>query len=70
MAEGGTGCSNMSSGDHKKGKWRLIGPVSVLSSKPCTHVYALQGKRFDLTLFSAKGTYFAMEAWCSHLGKV
>ena len=49
--------------------WRQLGPEVVLKGKPCHRVYAETGKNDDLVLVHHKGQFYAMDAWCSHLGK-
>ncbi|XP_048750679.2 Rieske domain-containing protein-like [Ostrea edulis] len=50
------------------GDWRCIGKVNELSKKKCQRLYSAGGKMSDLALFFHEGKFYAMEAWCSHLG--
>ena len=49
--------------------WRLIGDAETLQKKRCQRLHAKAGARADLVLVFAKGKFYAMEAWCSHMGK-
>lgn len=53
----------------RKEMWQPVGEFSVLNRKKCRHLYAKAGKRKDLALFYDEGKFYAMEAWCSHMGK-
>ena len=50
-------------------KWRLIGPYQDLRLSGCRRIYAKSGRKDDLALFFHNGRFYAMEAWCSHMGK-
>lgn len=50
-------------------KWRLIGPYQDLRISRCRRLYAKSGRKDDLALFFFNGRFYAMEAWCSHMGK-
>ena len=50
-------------------KWRLIGPYQDLRISKCRRLYAKSGRKDDLALFFQNGRFYAMEAWCSHMGK-
>lgn len=50
--------------------WRSIGPSDELTKRPCRRLFAANGKKEDdVALFCYKGKFFAMSAWCSHLGE-
>ena len=49
-------------------KWRLIGPYQDLRLSRCRRIYARTGRKDDLALFYQNGRFYAMEAWCSHMG--
>ncbi|CAL8396025.1 unnamed protein product [Boreogadus saida] len=55
-------------GNKESGAWRLAGPVSELSQKPCRLMYSPLGHQADVCLFHVKGEFFAMDARCSHSG--
>ncbi|KAJ3599590.1 hypothetical protein NHX12_033546 [Muraenolepis orangiensis] len=48
--------------------WRLVGPSSELSKKPCRLMFSPLGRDADVCLFHVKGEFFAMDARCSHSG--
>ncbi|XP_069042016.1 Rieske domain-containing protein [Lepisosteus oculatus] len=48
--------------------WRLIGPVTELSNKPCRLIYSELGYDSDVCLFHTKGEFRAMDARCAHSG--
>ncbi|XP_054910893.1 Rieske domain-containing protein [Poeciliopsis prolifica] len=48
--------------------WRLIGPASELSKKPCRLIYSPLGRDSDVCLFYVRGRFFAMDARCAHSG--
>ena len=50
-------------------KWRLIGPYQDLRISKCRRLYAKSGRKDDLALFFHNGRFYAMEAWCSHMGE-
>ncbi|KAK2141634.1 hypothetical protein NP493_480g03019 [Ridgeia piscesae] len=50
------------------GDWRLVGQEAALSSLTCRRLYARHGKSDDLVLVCVQGSFYAMEAWCSHMG--
>ncbi|KAG7239002.1 hypothetical protein INR49_030267 [Caranx melampygus] len=50
--------------------WRLIGPASELSKKRCRLMYSSLGYDSDVCLFYVKGEFFAMDARCSHSGRL
>ncbi|KAL5020049.1 hypothetical protein ScPMuIL_002941 [Solemya velum] len=52
----------------KSPEWRKIGSFVSLKKRICQHVYAETGKKNDLALFYNEGKFYAMEAWCSHMG--
>ena len=49
--------------------WVLVGDFWSLSRRKCQRLYARSGKSDDLTLVCAKNKMFALESWCSHMGK-
>ncbi|KAI0237155.1 hypothetical protein LSAT2_012373 [Lamellibrachia satsuma] len=49
-------------------EWRLVGQETTLSALTCQRLYARQGKSADLVLVCVRGAFYAMEAWCSHMG--
>jgi len=51
------------------GDWRLVGQEAALSSLTCRRLYARHGKSDDLVLVCVQGSFYAMEAWCSHMGE-
>ncbi|XP_035828496.1 uncharacterized protein LOC101860850 [Aplysia californica] len=48
--------------------WRTIGESEALRRTKCRRVYAKLGQHKDLALFYRAGKFFAMTAWCSHMG--
>ncbi|GFR99362.1 hypothetical protein ElyMa_002791200 [Elysia marginata] len=50
--------------------WRDIGEVEVLRRTKCRRIYAKDSQEKDVALFYKSGTFFALEAWCSHMGKI
>ena len=50
--------------------WRTVGTVEILRKTRCRRLYAKSGEEKDLALFYRSGTFFAMSAWCSHMGKL
>uniref|UniRef100_A0A8W8NYE8 Rieske domain-containing protein n=1 Tax=Magallana gigas TaxID=29159 RepID=A0A8W8NYE8_MAGGI len=54
--------------DESGKEWRCVGKVEELARKKCQRLYSAGGKTWDLALFHSKGVFYAMEAWCSHLG--
>ncbi|XP_062588563.1 Rieske domain-containing protein-like [Saccostrea cucullata] len=49
-------------------EWRYLGTKEELAKKKCQRLYSTGGKVYDLALFYHEGKFYAMEAWCSHLG--
>lgn len=49
-------------------KWRCIGEVFQLNKQRCHHLHAKSGKRDDVALFYDEGKFYAISAWCSHMG--
>ena len=49
--------------------WQLLGTYFELKQKPCRRLYAQSGRSDDLALFFNNGKFYAMEAWCTHMGK-
>ncbi|CAG5122203.1 unnamed protein product [Candidula unifasciata] len=49
-------------------KWRDIGDYEVLRRTKCRRLYSRLGPSKDLALFYRSGKFYAMEAWCSHMG--
>lgn len=49
-------------------KWRDIGEYEVLRRTRCRRLYSRLGQSKDLALFYRSGKFYAMEAWCSHMG--
>lgn len=49
--------------------WRDIGEYEVLRRTRCRRLYSRLGPSKDLALFYRTGKFFAMEAWCSHMGE-
>lgn len=54
-------------GDDKT--WRLIGDAQELCRKKCHHLHSKSGKKYDIALFYDEGKFYAISAWCSHMGK-
>lgn len=50
--------------------WQDIGPYKALKQKTCQRVYATSGRSDDIALFFNNGRFYAMEAWCTHMGKI
>ncbi|KAK7481465.1 hypothetical protein BaRGS_00027316 [Batillaria attramentaria] len=48
--------------------WRLVGEFRDLIMKKCRRVYSKKGSRHDLGLFFHNGTFYALGAWCGHMG--
>ncbi|BFZ26001.1 hypothetical protein BsWGS_29040 [Bradybaena similaris] len=48
--------------------WRDVGEFEELRRTRCRRLYSRLGPSKDLALFYRKGKFFAMEAWCSHMG--
>ncbi|XP_053374241.1 uncharacterized protein LOC123532561 [Mercenaria mercenaria] len=48
--------------------WRNVGPYHTLKQKKCQRLYAATGRIDDLALFFQNGRFYAMEAWCTHMG--
>ncbi|XP_059145501.1 uncharacterized protein LOC131932589 [Physella acuta] len=48
--------------------WRDIGEYQELRRTKCRRLYSKLGQHKDLALFYRSGTFYAMEAWCSHMG--
>lgn len=49
--------------------WQLIGTYFELKQKPCRRLFAQTGRSDDLALFFHNGKFYAMEAWCTHMGE-
>ncbi|XP_064597569.1 Rieske domain-containing protein-like [Liolophura sinensis] len=49
-------------------QWRQIGDYYELRKRKCQRVHSKKGKYFDLGLFYKDGKFYAMTAWCSHMG--
>ncbi|KAK3094627.1 hypothetical protein FSP39_004196 [Pinctada imbricata] len=49
-------------------EWRMVGEVSVLQQKKCHHVYSQRHRTNDLVMFYKGEKFYAMGAWCSHMG--
>lgn len=49
--------------------WQLLGSYFQLKQKACRRLYAQTGRSDDLALFFHNGKFYAMEAWCTHMGK-
>ena len=56
--------------DEQQTAWRDVGEVEVLRRTKCRRVYAKQSQEKDVALFYKAGTFYALEAWCSHMGKL
>ncbi|XP_022312736.2 Rieske domain-containing protein-like isoform X1 [Crassostrea virginica] len=54
--------------DTSDAEWRYIGKADELAVKKCQRLHSAGGKQMDLALFHHQGRFYAMEAWCSHLG--
>uniref|UniRef100_A0A3Q3VY62 Rieske domain-containing protein n=1 Tax=Mola mola TaxID=94237 RepID=A0A3Q3VY62_MOLML len=52
----------------ERASWRLIGPVTGLSTQRCRLVYSSLGHSADVCLFYVKDEFFAMDARCAHSG--
>ncbi|XP_063437765.1 Rieske domain-containing protein-like [Mytilus trossulus] len=52
----------------EENKWRYVGEVKELNKKKCHHVHAKSGKKYDVALFCDEGKFYAISAWCSHMG--
>ena len=50
-------------------RWRLIGAYQDLRISRCRRIYARSGRKDDLALFFHNGRFYALEAWCSHMGE-
>lgn len=50
--------------------WQLLGTYYQLKQKSCQRLYAASGRSDDLALFFHNGRFYAMEAWCSHMGRL
>ncbi|XP_046554111.1 Rieske domain-containing protein-like [Haliotis rubra] len=48
--------------------WRLLGRYSEINKVKCRRVHAKLGSSKDLVLFHEEGKFYAMGAWCSHMG--
>ncbi|XP_060083875.1 Rieske domain-containing protein-like [Ylistrum balloti] len=48
--------------------WQEVGAVSDLVRFHCQRLYSKAGGRSDLGLFYNRGTFYAMGAWCGHMG--
>ncbi|CAL1538253.1 unnamed protein product [Lymnaea stagnalis] len=48
--------------------WRDVGECVELRRAKCRRLYSKLGKHKDLALFYVEGEFYAMEAWCSHMG--
>lgn len=55
--------------DTSDAEWRYIGKADELAVKKCQRLHSAGGKQMDLALFHHQGRFYAMEAWCSHLGQ-
>lgn len=49
--------------------WQLIGKSRSLKEKKCNRLYAKKGQEHDIALFYKSGTFYALSAWCAHMGK-
>ncbi|KAJ8311609.1 hypothetical protein KUTeg_010964, partial [Tegillarca granosa] len=63
-------CPSVNDRNNRGEMWQLVGEFSTLNRKKCRHLYAKAGKRKDLALFYDESKFYAMEAWCSHMGPV
>lgn len=50
--------------------WQLLGTYCQLKQKSCQRLYAASGRSDDLALFFHNGRFYAMEAWCTHMGRL
>ncbi|XP_069101788.1 uncharacterized protein [Argopecten irradians] len=48
--------------------WQKVGSLTDLVRFHCQRLYSSAGGRKDLGLFYNKGQFYAMEAWCGHMG--
>ena len=55
--------------DDQQTAWRDVGEVEVLRRTKCRRIYSKQSQEKDVALFYKNGAFFALEAWCSHMGK-
>lgn len=49
--------------------WQLIGSYYELKQKTCRRLFAQTGRSDDLALFFHNGKFYALEAWCTHMGE-
>ncbi|XP_005999474.1 Rieske domain-containing protein [Latimeria chalumnae] len=54
--------------DGNRAEWRLLGPLPELSRRQCRLVHSSAGRGADVCLFHVDGTFYAMDARCSHAG--
>ncbi|RUS83960.1 hypothetical protein EGW08_008266, partial [Elysia chlorotica] len=47
--------------------WRDVGEADILRRSKCRRIYAKQSQEKDVALFYKGGTFYALEAWCSHM---
>ena len=50
--------------------WRKIDHIHELKKARCRHIYALKDKSKDVALIFSGKTFYAMEAWCGHMGNL
>ena len=48
--------------------WQCVGAERDLRRKKCQHLFAKSKKKDDLVLICHKERFYAMTAWCGHLG--
>ncbi|XP_033725488.1 uncharacterized protein LOC117315414 [Pecten maximus] len=48
--------------------WRKVGFLTDLVRFHCQRLYSSVGGRKDLGLFYNRGAFYAMDAWCGHMG--
>ncbi|KAL4222088.1 hypothetical protein ACF0H5_018129 [Mactra antiquata] len=48
--------------------WQKIGSYQNLKVRNCQRLYAASGSSDDIALFFRNGRFYAMEAWCTHMG--
>ena len=58
--------SNLSLGPG--GSLKRVGKYGLLKTRRCQRLYAKTGRKDDLALFHVNGRFYAMEAWCTHMG--
>ena len=49
--------------------WWYIGEYGELNAKKCRRLHCKAGSKHDLALFFENGKFYAVSAWCSHMGK-